>query len=346
MNVNRKRYVHLSDNALTCDEDIPWGDDAMLTLTFFENGQYGLQASNSKFLSSNGSLKDAADDSCKFTIQFRGGQVTFRSDAGDSCYLTAVGGKGTLKASKPADAGVSKDELFIIEDSNPQIKMTASNGRKVSSKASEISASQSETTDTEIFQIAINTSGTWTLRSSDNSLWETQSNGTVAKGGDGGASSQFKIEWLGAEIAIIGSNGKYVFMKKNGALCANSDSITDECRYVYELINRPKLVLRGEHGFVGTLPSGLIECNKSEPEVYNMHVKKGICEISGSNGKYWKVGPNGVTCTGDAPEPFTLVFVEPSKFMIKAGDFFLQGAQNGAFTATGTKPDNSTLWEF
>jgi fascin 1/2 len=70
-------------------------------------------------------------------------------------YLTALGAKGTLKATKER---IGLDELFVLEDSHPQIKMVAVNKRRVSVRqGQEVSANQDDVTDAEFFQLEINT---------------------------------------------------------------------------------------------------------------------------------------------------------------------------------------------
>ena len=71
-------------------------------------------------------------------------------------YLTALGAKGTLKATKER---IGLDELFVLEDSHPQVKLlSAANKRRVSVRAGqEVSANQDDVTDAEFFQLEINT---------------------------------------------------------------------------------------------------------------------------------------------------------------------------------------------
>jgi fascin 1/2 len=69
-------------------------------------------------------------------------------------YLTALGAKGTVKATKER---IGLDELFVLEDSHPQVKLKAWNGRRVSVRAGvEVSANQDDHTDAEYFQLEIN----------------------------------------------------------------------------------------------------------------------------------------------------------------------------------------------
>lgn len=241
-----------------------------------------------------------------------------------------------------------------MEDSFPQIKLTAVNGKKVSIKAGiEVSATQTETTDLEIFQIE--PAGkvgddVWTIKGCSGKFFSVVDNAVQCTAeAVTGDSEKFKIEWHGPSIAIQSvANGKYLEQKLNGYIHAIGSEASAEAKttYVYEIINRPKLVLRGEYGFVGTLPSGLLECNKSVPEVYSMHITKGFCEIKHANGKYWKVGEAGVTCDGGAAEKYTMSLHEESMMCIMYNGKYFEGFQNGAFTCTGSKPGKSTFFEY
>jgi hypothetical protein len=82
-----------------------------------------------------------------------------------SAYLTALGAVGVLKASKQA---VGLDELFVMEDSHPQVKLLAFNNRRVSVRSGqEVSANQDDVTDAEFFQLEIDTETklVWNTRS-------------------------------------------------------------------------------------------------------------------------------------------------------------------------------------
>jgi len=355
-NVNRKRYVHLSDagDTLVCDEDIPWGSDAMITVIFLESGKYALQADNGKYLSDSSELKPVIDSSCSFTIDFFQKMVAFRSSSNK--YLTALGASGLLKATKegPPKCAPSVDEFFLFEDSQPQFKLKSkTSGLFASIKTSiELKCAASTCEDTEIFQFEPNTqTDQWSFRTCKGLFWSCQKDGsiqTATKPSAQGPSESFTVQWMGPIIALVASNGNFVSVKKNGQCVALSSVLSDECLFVYEIVNRPKLVLRGENGFVGPLPSGGLECNKSTPEVFSLHVSAGYCKISGRDGKFWKVGAESkVLANGDEPDLFTMEFMGNSKLLLKAPNGkYVQGQQNGSFAATGTAKDGSTLWEY
>lgn len=358
-NVNRHRYIHLSGDEITTDEDVPWGADAMVTLKFFEEGntgRYGIEVFDGRFLSTNGTLKKEADESCKFVLQFVGKAMAFKQNIGGEWkYLTAVGGKGVLKCTKSADGGPTKDEQFILEDSQPQLKLKCLGNNKFASvrTGTEVTAAQADAEDTETFQLEINKdTKQWSLRTCKVLSWHCSADGTITsdvKPANRDANSYFDCIWQGTTVSFKANNGRYVQMKKNGALVANADTYDQpEAQFQFEIINRPNLVLRGEHGFIGSLPSGLLQCNRTAPEVFTMHVKAGNNHIKGANGKYWKVQPNGLAVSGAQPQDIYFEFVEHSKFLIKVAETgkYLQGHQNGELTPTGTKADSSTLWEY
>ena len=266
-NVMRKAYCHMDKGgeSFATDEVVPWGEDATITLSFnAEDGTYGLVAADGQFLTATGAL-GADDDSAKFIIEFQGGmrKVSFKSK-GSGKYVTALGAKGTLKAS---EASITKDEQFVMEDSFPQIALHSKNGKYVSTKQGvELAAFADTITDNAIFQVEpLDNNGNWAIKSNVPKYWNLDGVSVQATETDSSAAtSSFAIEWRGAQIALKASNGKYVAQMMN-YLHANVDDATEENGgvFTYEIVNRPRLVLRGEFGFVGTLPSGLLECNKS-----------------------------------------------------------------------------------
>jgi fascin 1/2 len=354
-NVNKKKYVHLSDDGqtLNTNEIVPWGDDALITLIFFPEGRYGIQAANGNYLSASGALKQDADDSCKFVLEIRGSQYAFKCVGGG--YLSSA--TGPMKQNRPANPGrhvVTKDELYEFEDSHPQIKMTDYAGRKVSVKHGvEFTANSTREAedDTIRFQLEAHPekTGLWAFRTHKDKYWSlaNDADGSVhcdhdAKSGFSSA-QYFTIEWMGASMAIKASNGKYITSSANGALRAIGASsavmIEDKCssQYVWELINRPRLVIRTEHGFVNTTASGALVCNSPNPEVFDCHVTKGLVQIASSNGKYWTNGPSGLSASGSSPTMFEMCLLDNTNMTLSLDGKLFQAFQNGAFTATGSK---------
>ena len=350
-NVNRKRYCHLDENEIRCNELIPWGYDAMLTLEF-HGGKYALRTPDLKYLSRNGSLVDKVNEDCKYILVFRENAVAFKDVKGK--YLTAVGASATIQARKDT---ISRDELFVLEDSHPQARLIASNGKYVSIRDStEVRANQSTCTDKEIFQMEAvdRTDRTgnvkWAFHSQNMKYWNSA--GTIISDKDNfsEASSQFEIEWMGPMIALKASNGKYISVKANGQMAANSAELADNCKFVLEIINRPILALRGEFGFVGVKgASSVLECNRSQYDIFLVESDAGTYKLKSTNGKYWKLEADGtLTTTGTQPTDFFFELkVHTHMCIIAPNGQYIKGAQNGGFTASGGNTvNNSTLWEF
>eukprot|EP01147_Barroeca_monosierra_P004062 gene4062-8445_t len=354
-NVNRKRFIHLIHDSLAASESIPWGAESMVVLTFFsETGKYGLQACDSRFLKYDGTLTDSKHDpAIQFTLDMRGGQIAFR--ASNDKYLTCLGASGICKATKQGPPG--KDELFVLEDSHPQVKMTSFHGKIVSIRSSiEATANQTETTFTECFQIEIDEKGLWNIRCNNNTFWYINDSGGVMTDGPNktDSSTKFALTWLNNSVAIKASNGKYVAAKRNGALVAKDTEITPESTFVYELINRPLLALRGQHGFVSTTDkSRQLMSTSSKAYIYHMHVKGGICQLRDPTAGHWEVLPDSCAVSVDGKEPSVIYmeFVSLSKIALKrlnadGSAVYMRSQQNSAITWDGDKVDPSTTFEF
>lgn len=350
--VNRRTFCHLVGDEIRCNEEIPWGFDALIVLEF-HNGKYALRAANGKLLKCTGELVEQVSDATLYTIVFRNAQVAFRDHKGK--FLTAVGAAAIVQSRKDS---IGQDELFLLTDSHPQVRLTASNAKLVSIRDGlEVRANQTqaEPKDSEIFQMEAvsrtDRSGNvkFAFRGSNKKYWSSAPGIKGDKDTLSDPSSQFEIEWMGAMIALKGSNGKFISVKSNGKMSADSAELTDECKFVFEFINRPLLVLRGEHGFVGVKGgSGILECNRSEYDLFYVQCNAGTFHIQGANNKYVGVSADGtLTVTNSTPTDFNFELRAHTHMVIRAPNGkLLQGAQNGGFTATGSTICNSTLWEY
>ena len=350
-NVNRKTFMHLSkDNSeLCCNEVIPWGYDATITLQFHE-GKYAIQAANSQYLNQTGSLMANMTKDCLFTIVFKGSQIAFQDCNGN--YLTAIGAKATVASRKST---IGRDELFELMDSQPQVRLVAANGKYVSVREGlEVRAKQTQATDKEIFQmepfnITDSSNIKWIFRTCMEKVWNSGATIIADQEDTSLEATHFSIEWMGPIIAIKASNGKYISIKPNGQMVARSAEITENCKFIFEFINRPNLVLRGEYGFVGVKgSSGTLECNRSQYSVFRVVSNAGTYQIKDANEKYFKIeSDNSLSVNGDSPTDFFFeIHAASCMAIIAPNGKYLKGQQNGRFTATGDSIGPNTLWEY
>nr|AUR53645.1 protein singed [Octopus vulgaris] len=356
-NVNRKVYARLAaeEGEIQFTEVIPWGQDCLIILKFVE-GKYALVTCDNRYLHRDGHLVEELSPETLFTIELKSGQISgLALKDVDGCYLTAVGHTAVMKARNRA---ITKDELFTIEDSHPQVTFTSHTGRIVSIKQGvDVSANQEEVTDRETFQLEFDkNSKKWAIRTVDNTYWAVASgtSGIQATSKDIKNNCLFDLAWQReGSITIKAFNNYYIYNKATGSLLANSDAISEKEKFRIRLVNRPVLVMKGEFGFVAFKVPGSAKaeyvCNKSVYDLIFLEAtERGIYHFKGHNNKYWSIGEDGsLFADSTGPTPFILEFRGQSMFTVKAPDgSFLKGERNGIFKATGKEVNASTLWEF
>ena len=355
-NVNRDRYCHLVDEQeVRCDEEIAWGYDAMFILEF-HGSKYAIRTANNKYLSRTGDLLDTVTKDALFTLVLYGLQVAFLDDEGK--YLTAVGASATVMSRRSI---IGKDELFELSDSQSQFSMIAPNAKFLSIREGiEVRATQGSLQDTEIFQLEAvdrtDMSGNvkWAIKTIKGKYWGVSGNTIKADKPDScNPASHFEIEWEHHPlVAIKAHNGKYISVKpqSSGQMTVNAAEACESTKFYFELTNRPYLVLRGEHGFVGIKgKTGLLQCNRSEYDVAKVTPSDKGAVFQGSNGKFWKVESDGtITITGAVPADFFIELRAHSRMCIVGPNGqYIKAAQNGDFTITGgTTVTKDTLWEY
>ena len=355
-NVNRRTFCHLVTTVenvreIHCNEEIPWGHDALINLEFHRE-KYALRAANGKVLDRCGNLVNKIADDTLYTIVFREAQVAFRDCKGK--YLTAVGAMAKVQSRRDS---IGKDELFVLMDSHPQMSFVACNKKQVSLRDKiEVRANQrqDDVTDSEIFQMeAVNRedrSGNckWAFRGNTKKYW-SEDRGLKADKESIADATHFEIEWEGPMIALKADNGKYISVKSNGKMSTEAKELTEECKFVFDFINRPLLVLRGSYGFVGVKgTSGILECNRSHYDIFYVTCNNGTFHIQAANKKYVGLDAAGnVTVCSDEPVDFWFELRAHTHMAIRGPNGkYLEGVQNGGFTARADKISSNTLWEY
>lgn len=153
-NVNRQKYVCLNlanasaeagSNAvssvspspadqLRVSSLIPWGVQSLVTLEFGADGRYAIRTCDDRYLHRDGSLVSAPGPDTSFAIELKSvgqGSAGLALRDRNGKYLAGVGRDAVVQA---RNAAAGKDELFAVEESHPQVFVTAHNGKMVSIK--------------------------------------------------------------------------------------------------------------------------------------------------------------------------------------------------------------------
>uniref|UniRef100_A0A8C6TLJ3 Fascin n=1 Tax=Neogobius melanostomus TaxID=47308 RepID=A0A8C6TLJ3_9GOBI len=337
--VARKRYVRLSteDGEVAVDMNIPWGVAALLTLVYLD-GKYGLKTCDSRFLSNDGKLLTQSGRGTAYTLEFKVGKLAFKDCEGK--YLSPMGPTGTLRSGRCSKPG--KDELFDLEESHPQVVLTAANARYVSIRQGvSLAANQEDETDMETFQMEIEKeSKKCTFRTSQGNYWALVAHGGIqSTATEVSADTMFSVEWLGHKVAL----------KKNGQLLAVSDSVGEDELLSIKLINRPMLILRGQNGFIcHHKNSNTLDASRSIYDIFTLQHSNGAYQIKGMTGQYWYVNSSLVVCSdGEVPEDFSIELLERGRLAIRGKNGkYLRGDPGGLLKGDGLTLNNSVLWEY
>lgn len=359
-NLNRQRYARLRDDQLVGDQTAPWGADSLITLQQHQNGRVAVRTRDNRFLQCDGELVDDCDESTLYSLEVKCGVNTgFALKDSQGRYLTHVG-TGETKCRQKT---VTRDELFILEDSNAQVAILSFNGKYASIKQGvDIYANQLEANKTETFQLEFQpANGKWCFRTCDDKLMKVDenTNGLSATGNNQDQNTQFQMEYLAeGRVALRANNGSYVSARKLGAMYASGDT-TQTTPSVEEtltliILNRPIVVFRGDNGFVGFRAGGTLECNLANHAPFHLeHVENGKYLFKSESGEYWSLSADGsiVASSGTSSSgaaQWRLEFRSRTHAAILSASCgrYLRGEQNGTVRVDASEPDSNCLWEY
>lgn len=355
-NIQRKGFARTNGSQFCAKAEIPWGHECIIFLQYCD-GKYCFQDVNKQFLCRDGTLKSACDEDCRFVLFFTSGNVAFRDSQGK--FLSCVGPQATLQSSKKD--GIGQTELFKIHNAKPQFSFLAYNQKYLSNKqGTDVRANQVEVESTEIFQLeTVNTANgcvKWAVLGPNKCYWSVEAN-SLACTGDSSASSSganlFELVWKSnGKVLVKCSNGKFLQAKSGGQLSPSGTSEEEEpCQFQLQLMNRAIIVFQGCYGFIGSKgASGILECNRSQPEFFKLVYFNGKYHIQTNNDKYWKVSDNDlISAAGHEPTEFMIELhsTHHSQLCIVAPNGkYICGSQNGALAANGTQVKAATVWTF
>ncbi|KAI4822914.1 hypothetical protein KUCAC02_008433 [Chaenocephalus aceratus] len=216
----------------------------------------------------------------------------------------------------------------------------------------DLSANQDEEGDQEVFQVEIcRENRKCAFRTAAGKYWTLTANGGLqCTASTKSANCYFDIEWRGKRLTLRAANGKYVAAKKNGQLAATIDSAGESEEFLMKLINRPIIVLRGEHGFIGCRKvTGTLDSNRSTYDYFTLEFRDGAYSLQDSTGKYWMVGnEQSVVSSSDTPVDFLFEFCDYNKLAIRhvADSKYLRGDHAGVLKANADDLETATLWEY
>ncbi|PAA64779.1 hypothetical protein BOX15_Mlig020481g1 [Macrostomum lignano] len=340
---------------LLCDRCNPWGPGALITLQQQPDGRVAIRASDGSLLASNGRLvASELSERTLFCLDLRAGPssgLAFRDSAGR--YLTNVGALGLTRTK---NSTVGRDELYVLEDSFPQVAVQAFNGRYASIRqGQDLNANQTDIGDTETYQLEFQ-AGRWRFRTRDDKFWRLSAIGTGISG-NGEArdpSTLFEMQPLPrGRVSLRCSNGAYLAAKKLGALnaAAGGESSAgrrpaEEEQFRLVLLNRPVLVFRCGYGFIGVRGSRL-ECNLATYDMFQLEHSANGYFIKSSDG-YWSIlGDASISFRSSRPEEFVFEFCNRSCVAILAQNgCYVRGEQNGTVRADSSAITDNCLWEY
>ncbi|AWP05318.1 Fascin [Scophthalmus maximus] len=216
----------------------------------------------------------------------------------------------------------------------------------------DLSANQDEEGDQEVFQLEMSREDRkCAFRTAAGKYWTlTATGGLQCTASTKSANSFFELEWRDGRVCVRAANGKYVIAKKNGQLAATVDNAAEAEQFLMKLINRPIIVLRGEHGFIGVRKAGVatLDSNRASYDVFQLEFHNGAYSLKDSQGKYWCVGDDtAVACSSSTPVQFLFEFCDLNKMAIRTlGGKYLKGDHAGGLKASVDSLDSATLWEY
>ena len=351
-NAGTKRYLCLEGNELRINKDVAWGPEAVVTLEEV-NGQYAMRTCTHEYLDQSGRITEEPSESSLFGLVVKGCRVAFQ--AVDGTFLSAGGPSNNLACRKDR---ISRDELFVLEPSRPQVTLTSySNDMKVAfhEMRGDIVADGDKADDAVYFQLeSSENEGIWFIRTHQNKLWQVVERGNAirAETDEESESSEFQLEFIDDKVMIKSVKiGRYVTVRPNGHLHLSDDEPEEESQFILELVNRPAIVLQSPQGFVSQRDdSSVLSCNSLIPEVFRIEARNGRYSLSTDDEKYWSLSEDGdhIEAESAVPVAFLLQFLSETKLVIQTTEnsFLCHSSNTDLMTTAKEAQSSECQWDF
>uniref|UniRef100_A0A4W3J1S2 Fascin-like domain-containing protein n=1 Tax=Callorhinchus milii TaxID=7868 RepID=A0A4W3J1S2_CALMI len=297
-----KCYTRLlpAQHQLCTDSPLPHSNEFNFIL-HFEKGKYHLQTSDLRYLSLDDQLLSKRSKMTAFSLHLRpGNMVSFH--AAHQRVLYPHGRTGILTVgSNPPDLF----QYFALKKSKPWVSM------KTASK-NYLSVNYGEKVG-------------WYFPFLESCSFSPPHIVSVL----GLGVTYFGMEWNQGKLALQAANGLYLQVRPIGQVIASVEQ-----EFTVRLVNRPFLILRGRHGYIGHCIGRLA----SQTETFS----------PGKNGKFWSMGENyNFYVSGENPLDFCVEIRGDNLLSVLAPNGnYLQSDQSGILSATDSTLSPDSLWEF
>uniref|UniRef100_A0A4W3J1U6 Fascin-like domain-containing protein n=1 Tax=Callorhinchus milii TaxID=7868 RepID=A0A4W3J1U6_CALMI len=309
-----KCYTRLlpAQHQLCTDSPLPHSNEFNFIL-HFEKGKYHLQTSDLRYLSLDDQLLSKRSKMTAFSLHLRpGNMVSFH--AAHQRVLYPHGRTGILTVgSNPPDLF----QYFALKKSKPWVSMKTASKNYLRGLSDKL-----------LLHIYSDSSG----RRCDSVLY---SSAVLADGKDVEGVTYFGMEWNQGKLALQAANGLYLQVRPIGQVIASAQEPGVEQEFTVRLVNRPFLILRGRHGYIGSsYRSDKLVCNNNMYDIIN--------------GKFWSMGENyNFYVSGENPLDFCVEIRGDNLLSVLAPNGnYLQSDQSGILSATDSTLSPDSLWEF
>lgn len=229
-----------------------------------------------------------------------------------------------------------------MEDCHPQVTLQSKWKKYASIKQGDEVQTVAQKIDVEeLFQLEIRPGKKWAFRSMRGTFWRIDNAGSVISDADAKGAEAFEVKWFGPAMALKAANGNWVQGHGSGAMYAVASEPNEDCKFFFQFVNRPQIVLRSPYGFVGLKESNsrLIP-NKPEPHVFEcQYLQQGGYKLKAPNGNMVKVTHTGdIEAVDNEAEEFYFELLENTQLSMKAksSGLYLSAEQKGDMICKST----------